>query len=258
MTLGCTAALTACGGGGSGDSGAEQSAATPASAPVATPTKRTTALPLIVLLRGDSTNYGSHPGENTGSVPNQTPNNPAALMQTDFDILFGPGVVKVVNAAEPGSTIEDDLYGTGPYTAGPLQAVLPGTGASVVVTNAELNDASYGVDPSLYQTYLETWVRTVQTAGMVPVIEEPNPTCIAPIGSNGARTIDAAYIDVQHTVSLQFNTTVLPVYNAFVAQSNWQSLLQADCEHPTDAGYEFKEGQYMTNLYPIVKAMLGR
>jgi hypothetical protein len=250
MTLGCAAALSACGGGGSGDGSAEKT-------PIAAPTRQAAGTPLIVLLRGDSTNYGSHPGENNGSVPNQTPNNPAALMQTDFDILFGPGVVKVVNAAEPGSTIEDDLYGTGPYTAGPLQAVLPGTGASIVITNAELNDASYVVDPSLYQTYLETWVRTVQTAGMVPIIEEPNPTCVPPIGSNGARTIDVAYIDAQHAVSLQFNTTVLPVYNAFLSQSNWQSLLQADCEHPTDAGYEFKEGQYMPNLYPIVKRLLG-
>ena len=45
--------------------------------------------------------YGSHPGVDNGSVPAQTPNNPAALMQTDFDILFGPGVVTVIDRAEP-------------------------------------------------------------------------------------------------------------------------------------------------------------
>lgn len=256
VSMGC--ALSACGGGG-GDpasAGASQDVSAPA---ITAPTNKTTVLPLIVLLRGDSTNYGSHPGENNGSVPNQTPNNPATLMQTDFDILFGPGVIKVVNSAEPGSTIEDDLYGTGPYTAGPLQSVLPSTGASVVITNAELNNASYGVDPSVYQTYLETWVRTVQAQGKVPVIMEPNPTCVPPLGANGARTVDQPYVDVMHSVSTQYGVTVLPVTNAFLAQPNWQTnLLQADCEHPTDAGYEFKEGQYMPNLYPIVKSLLGR
>lgn len=266
-TILVAAMLSACagcgGGGGGGPSDSTPSGTAPASPPVASapPAAAPPALKktFVVMIRGDSTNYGSHPGDTCDGAPNQTCDNPAALMQTDFDILFGKGVVQVVNRAEPGSTLEDDLNGTGPYTAGTLASELSTSNADIVLTNAELNDATYATPIGQYQANLEQWVAIVRAAGKTPVIEEPNPTCMTgygSIGANGARTTDQPYIDAQHAASLAVNVTVLPVTDAFLAQTGWQALLQADCEHPADTGYEFKEGQYMKNLYPIVAAML--
>lgn len=268
LIAGLSMALAACGGGGgSGDSGAPKpsapvAASAPSSASGAIASRYTTAnghaLPLVIMLRGDSTQYGSHPGESCDGVPNQTCANPSALMQTDMDILFGAGTVHVINRAEPGSTIEDDLYGTGPYTSGPLASELAANKADIVITNAELNDATYKSDPTTYGTFLSTWIRTVRSYGKTAIVEEPNPTCIGPVGSNGARAIDSPYLDQIHEVGTQLNVAVLQTYDSFLQQANWQNnLLQADCEHPADAGYEYKEGQFAKNIAPIVSAMLA-
>lgn len=212
---------------------------------------------VTVMIRGDSTNYGSHPGVNCGAVPGQTCANPAALMQTDFDILFGQGVVTVIDRAEPGSTLADDLNGNLPYgELGPLASELSKQYADIVITNSEINDYTHST-PQQYQANLTQWVDTVRAAGMLPIVQEPNPVCLTLPSGTSARD-DSQYLDSMHTVSLLDNVTVLPVYNPYLAQPGWMTTLQADCVHPQDSGYEFKEGRYMANLAPIIKAMLGR
>lgn len=249
-------ALAACGGGG-GSSPTTATATTLYTTPWGTFPNYTH---LTVCLYGDSTNYGSHPGVNNGNVPNQTPNNPAALMQTDFNIVFGPGVVTVIDRAEPGSTLADNLNGTGPYTEGGLAQELASNASAcnIVLTNSEINDANTFTTDQ-YQTNLVQWVATVRQAGMLPVVQEPNPICLTLPTGTVVRPIDASFVDVQHSVSLSQNVTVLPVYNAYFNQTTpWVTTLQPDCVHPEDDGYEFKEGQYAVNLMPIAQVLLGR
>lgn len=282
MSLGCAATLSACGGGGGGgdnsqsaSSSAQQSSGS-AKQPAGSDTTtcknvidsngNTFCVPInlpsapkthiTVMIRGDSTNYGSHPGMNCGSVPAQTCANPTALMQADFDILFGPGVVTVVDRAEPGSTLADDLNGNMPYgELGPLARELSQQYADIVITNSEINDYTHAT-PQQYQANLTQWVDTVRAAGMLPIVEESNPVCLTRPSGTVARD-DSQYLDAMHSVSLLDNVTVLPVYSSYLAQTNWPTTLQADCVHPQDSGYEFKEGQYMRNLYPIVKTLLA-
>lgn len=258
-------ALTACGGGGGSNASSTASGpVTPASTPAATPPASSPSVTppsppkrLVVMLRGDSTNYGSTPGVNNGNVPNQTPANPASLMQADVNLLFGSGVVTIVDRAEPGSTLADDLNGTGPYTDGPLASELAHTTVNVVLTNAELNDATYGVPLGTYVAELDQWVATVRSAGAVPVLMEPNPTCLGTPGK-ALRALDEPYVQAMHAVGAHLVVTVLTDYDAFLELTPaWQGYLQADCEHPTNAGYEFKEGRYMTALYPVLKALLS-
>lgn len=212
---------------------------------------------VTVMIRGDSTNYGSHPGVNCGAVPGQTCANPAALMQTDFDILFGQGVVTVIDRAEPGSTLADDLNGNLPYgELGPLASELSKQYADIVITNSEINDYTHST-PQQYQANLTQWVDTVRAAGMLPIVQEPNPVCLTLPSGTSARD-DSQYLDAMHAVSMLDNVTVLPTYNSYLEQTNWTATLQGDCVHPMDSGYEFKEGQYMSNLYPIVRALLER
>ena len=103
--------------------------------------------------------YGTHPGQMNGSVPDQTPNNPAVLLQADFDAVL-PGRVTVINRAEPGSWLQEDLGGTGPYTAGTLAAELKANpDVAIVITNSEINDYTFS-NPADYFTYRNLKNRT--------------------------------------------------------------------------------------------------
>jgi lysophospholipase L1-like esterase len=225
------------------------------------------------MLRGDSTMYGSHPGEYNGNVPDQTPANPTALMQADFDKAM-PGLVTVIDRAEPGSYLANDLDGTGPYTSGTLAHELAANpSVNLVVTNSEIVDYTLSTVTE-YGKNLATWISTVRAAGMTPWIEEPNPVC-AVWSANATRSAadflacldsvrgaapqerdDGAFLTAQRTIERRMATNAIPLYDAFLAQPHWMNLLQADRMHPTDEGYRFKEAQAFRYLEPAVEAML--
>lgn len=264
LTLISVAMLSACGGGGGGGGGggnggsggtaaAPSPAQTPTPTPVSTPTKKGV-FPILVMVRGDSTNYGSFPGKTCNGAPNQTCANPPALMQTDFDIEFGPGVVKVINRAEPGSDLSNDLNGTYPYTMAPLASELATSDSDIVITNSEINDQDR-FTPEAYKGNLTQWVKTVQQSGKIAILEEPNPTC--GVGVKDAFADPGVYVQRMRDVGVEQGVTVLPLYNNFVVQPNWTALLQGDCVHPLDSGYEYKEGQYMKTLMPIITKMVA-
>jgi hypothetical protein len=213
------------------------------------------------MLRGDSTMYGSHPGEYNGNVPDQTPTNPAALMQADFDALF-PGRVTVINRAEPGSWLSNDINGTGPYTAGTLaQELAANPSVDIVVTNSEVVDRTFG-SASDYRNNLATWIATVRAAHMIPWIEEPNPVCrtwlLKPWWNAPPLRDDREFLSIQRSVVHAQNVASIPLYDAFLAQPDWTLLLQIDCTHPADAGYRFKEARAFKYLEPLVAQMLAK
>lgn len=230
---------------------------------------------VTIMLRGDSTMYGSHPGEYNGNVPDQTPANPAALMQADFDALL-PGLVTVIDRAEPGSYLTNDIDGTGPYTSGTLaQELAAHPSVNIVITNSEIVDYTLST-PAQYGKNLATWISTVRAAGMTPWIEEPNPVCAvwsynaprsasdflaclnsAP-GAPPQQRDDTAFLSIERSTVHETNAATIPLYDAFLAQPNWMGLLQSDRMHPADAGYRFKEAQTFKALEPAVKALLGK
>jgi lysophospholipase L1-like esterase len=230
-------------------------AASAAAAPAATPAPALRHV--TIMFRGDSTMYGSHPGQKNGNVPDQTPNNPAALMQADFDAML-PGMVTIINRAEPGSWLGEDINGLAPYTAGTLAEELAANkSVNIVITNSEINDYTFS-NPADYRKNLATWIAIVRAAGMTPWIEEPNPTCgvvacAAPVPRNVS-----AFLAAMRSVTHASGVPLIPMFDAFLAQPDWTHLLQADGVHPTDAGYAVKEAQAFGSLLPVVRAMLGK
>lgn len=212
---------------------------------------------VTIMLRGDSTMYGSHPGQKNGTVPDQTPNNPAALLQADFDAML-PGLVTIVNRAEPGSWLGEDLNGTGPYTAGTLaQELAANKTVNIVITNSEINDYTFS-NPADYGKNLKTWIATVRAAGMTPWIEEPNPTCGVVACARPVPRDVAAFLLPMRSIARASGVPLIPMFEPFLAQPNWTQLLQPDGVHPTDEGYEVKETQAFASLLPAVRAMLGK
>lgn len=204
---------------------------------------------IVILMRGDSTNFGFNP-QDYPVVPNQTPNNPTVLMQRDMDATFGAGRVIVVNGARSGTTLSNDISGLGDWPS--LPTMLAQYKPDIVLTNSELNDRNTLGDGQ-YKSDLIQWIQIVQAAGARPVLQEPNPVC--PTLMPGRN--DSAFVQDMNDVAAQMNVTILPNYTTWFPQPVWwAAYLQNDCIHPTDAGYASKEAQYFKNLAPIVTAML--
>lgn len=255
MTLGC--ALSACGGGGS----------SPAPVAAAAPAKQAVQLPIKVAWRGDSTDWGVC----TALPPTyRCSPTPAQLAQADFDKALGAGVVLVVDQSAPGSTLKQDLTGTGEFaataygTGQPLATVLAGVDqdASIVVTNSEINDQLVEQDtPDAYQTDMQNWITTVQAAGKTPVILEPNP--VAPTALNapsddGSWINALAYVAAEHTAAAMYGVAVAPLYNAFIDVPQWNLVyIGPDGVHPNAAGYAYKEQQYFPTLLAVANKVLG-
>ena len=210
---------------------------------------------VTIMLRGDSTMYGTHPGQNNGAVTDQTPNNPPALLQADFDAML-PGRVTVINRAEPGSWLQEDLEGTGPYTAGTLAAELAANPTvTIVITNSEINDYTFS-NPADYRNNLKTWIATVRAAGMTPWFEEPNPTCGVVACARPVPRNVTAYLSAMRSVARTTGVPLIPMYAPFLAQPDWTQLLQRDGVHPTDEGYAVKDTQAFGDLLRAVRSML--
>jgi lysophospholipase L1-like esterase len=231
--------LSACGGGGGGSSPIAQAAAQ-------TPTPKH----ITILMRGDSTNFGFDP-QDYPVVPNQTPNNPTVLMQLDMDATFGAGRVTVIDAAQSGTSLSDDINGAGDWPS--LSTVLVQYKPDIVLTNSELNDRNTFTDAT-YKANMINWIQIVQASGARPILQEPNPTCPNILVPRN----DQAFVQDMDAVGVQMSVTVLPNWSTwFPTPEWWVPYLQNDCIHPTDAGYASKEAQYFKNLEPIVASMLS-
>jgi hypothetical protein len=228
-----------CGGGGSG------SGSSPVTSAAAQPAPKH----LTILMRGDSTNFGFDP-QDYPVVPNQTPNNPTVLMQRDMDAAFGAGRVTVIDAARSGTTLLDDINGSGDWPS--LATVLTQYKPDIVLTNSELNDRNTFTDAA-YKANMINWIQLVQASGARPILQEPNPTCPDILVPRN----DQAFVEDMNAVGLQMSVTVLPNWSTwFSTPTWWVPYLQRDCIHPTDAGYASKEAQYFKNLAPVVASLL--
>ena len=269
--------LTACGGGGGDGSSATPTASAPASSvpaasnPVAvTPPvktflnfhKITHALPIVIAVDGDSTNFGCESDYTPACLAGRS-FDPTVLMQADFDKELGKGVVKVLTLAIPGSTFMYDLQTGGPVTV-PLATRISQLGVvpDIIISNSEINDQYVLKEyPPEYITWADAWVKTVVAAGSMPILEEPNP--IASVGYNisGENGSDDMVAAVATYAKAQ-NIPVLPTYEAFKNYPLWNltedqgGLMGSDDVHPNPKGYAFKESNYFPPLLTIVKSMM--
>ncbi|WP_126283524.1 SGNH/GDSL hydrolase family protein [Burkholderia stagnalis] len=191
---------------------------------------------------------------------------PAQLMQADMDAAFGPGVVAVIDGSIPGSTLTSDLNGTAPSVA-PLAsrlAALP-IHAHIVITNSEINDQYVlGENVSTYSSWVKKWIGVVTAYGAVPVYAEPNPICRSDMNVIDPSTGTNALVYAAGQAFLAAGGTVLPnlaAWENYTTPPNarpWNiAFMSSDCVHPNQAGYRFKEANYLPALVPLVKRILA-
>lgn len=229
MSLGCTAALSACGGGGGGAPATTSKAITPA------PTPRE----IVIDANGDSTIYGL---QIFNGAPRQSPNNAPVLLQADL----GDGVA-VINHGVPGSQAKQAIAGTEPYYSTPLAGWIGADGAQIVIGNWAIND-SVGSTTNEYAAALTEFVQAVRAAGKTPILEEPNPVC-----DISHSNLDA-YVSIMRTVAQQQNVPLIHQYDYVKSLTNWQAML-SDCVHPTDALYALKAQREADIIGPIVEKL---
>jgi lysophospholipase L1-like esterase len=224
MSLGCSAGLTACGGGG-GSSPATVSQSVPAPAE-----------PVAIDFEGDSTYYGT---QMINGVVTRTANNPPALLQQ----LFGTGVA-VTNSAAGGATVVEALNGIAPRYATTLSARLQTLKPQYVVSNFAINDSLHEAE-SDYLSGLAAWIATVRANGATPILEEPNPVC-----DGKAPNLDQYVYDLRQ-VAAQQGATLIAQYDYIKSLPAWETML-TDCVHPTDALYQIKAQREYAVLKPLV------
>lgn len=262
--------VAGCGGGGGG---APTTAAVPAAAiapqtPASTPVAQKISLPIKLAWRGDSINWG-HSLDSLCATGQRCSPTPAQLEQNHLNTQFGAGVTLVVDQSAPGSTIKQDLTGTGYFAANeygngqPLATVLATTdqGYSLVINDSEINDQLVeGDTPDEFQTDVQNYITTVQAAGMVPIFVEPTavaPTAINSPGENGTWIDATAYVTAEHAAAAMYGTAVAPMYSAWINYLDWNVvLLGADGVHPTSLGYTFRETQLASTIDAAVQKLL--
>ncbi|MBW9102963.1 SGNH/GDSL hydrolase family protein [Paraburkholderia phenoliruptrix] len=222
-------ACTGCGGGGS--DGPTPAAQVKKVAPVA------------IDMEGDSLIWG-YTGMNNG-VPVQSTNSPPKVVQTILQEKFGPTVTTLNNAVN-GTTVANSLYGQG-YPA-PFPNRVGSIPAQIILSDYATND-SVQLSLADYTAALIQWVQNVKSAGKLPVLEEPNPSCAAKHASLGQ------YRDAMVSVAHQQGVPLITQYDYILSLPDWQSMLQPDCTHPTDALYLIKAKREAEQLAPIVQSL---
>lgn len=228
-------ALAACGGGG---------AAPAAPAPSEVPVQRA-ATPITVDAYGDSTMYGS-----TLGMPPPTSQNPVNEPVVAQGLLNGAlgGGVTVVNNGVPGSFLMAVLNGGNAYYAESLPVRLSKSPARVVIGNYAINDSNVET-PDTYRLLLNYFVDTIQQAGKIPVLEEPNPVC------DYAHPNLDAFVVIMREVAAARSVRLVAQYDAIRALPNWQANLP-DCVHPNADLYRFKAQREATQIVDIVQAAM--
>lgn len=226
-----TGALFGCGGGGGGPENA--------AAPVHVAKKT-----VVIDMEGDSLIWGAVGMINGVAV--QSPNNPPTVVQALLQSSLGP-TVTTLNNAVPGTTVANSLAGQG--YPGPLATRLASNQAQIVLSDYAMNDCVQ-LSLSDYTDGMNQWIQDVRAAGKIPVLEEPNPS-YAPKHANLG-----AYRDVMVSIAKQQNVLLITQYDYILSLPNWQSLLQTDGTHPTDALYKIKAENEAAQLRPLISSLM--
>jgi acyl-CoA thioesterase-1 len=245
MALGC--ALSACGGGGgSGGSPAPTAAA-------ATPLPVTAA----VNTWGDSTMVGWM--ADSAGVFSIT-QLPSIDMQADLQTQFGSGVTVTTNAVG-GTTLQEALIGNSALYPQSLVQVLAAHGEyRVILENYGINDRA-ATTPAYFEQELTQFIASVEGAGRVPVLEEPNPLCdpSKPPANNVEFPGDAQgdpvilpYVQAVDDVAARYGVPLVKTYYLDKQLPNWCALLSDGEVHPGPVLAQYEAKNRAAVLAPIV------
>jgi lysophospholipase L1-like esterase len=242
ISLGCVAALTACGGGGGGSPQSTAASSQPAPPPKT----------VLIEMYGDSTTQGQDVLAQDGSVTKASePNALQSLLQGRFG-----STVTVSNQGVSGTEASQLLNGTDSVHPSWLNQ-MAASKAQIVTLNFALNDAYYSViatpghdqeTPSQFADTLTQLVKIARAAGKQVVVFEPNPVT-EPIRS----PILGQYVSAIQQVARAENIAIVGEYESMLVLPNWQSLL-ADTLHPTESGYQRKAALEFPVLAPLVES----
>ena len=132
-----------------------------------------------------------------------------------------------------------------------LAHVIGKSDARIVVENFALNDAGF-ITRDEYAENLRTFVKIVQSAGKIAVLEEPNPVCKS---DEQAARLDE-YVATLRTVANETKVPLIPQYDALKAKSGWQALLR-DCIHPGPVIYQLKAEAQIMALKPLLSSQIA-
>ncbi|WP_257030475.1 SGNH/GDSL hydrolase family protein [Paraburkholderia bryophila] len=176
-----------------------------------------------------------------------TPDNAPYNMAASLAAQLIP--VTVSNQGVSGAELSDLIAGRHGYAQSWAQT-LPSLNARIAVANYAINDLGRGDEtPELYGQYLAAWVDSVRAAGMIPVLEEPNPVC-----RPGYENLPA-YVGQMDSVAAQKNVPLIDQYSYLLSLPNWQGML-SDCMHPKPEMYEIK-GKREAQIIGPIAASLG-
>lgn len=227
MSVGCTTALTACGGGGGGSATTNVQASAPTPKPIAA----------TVNTWGDSTMVGWMAGADGVFTITQ---NPMKYLRADLQAQFGPGLTVTDNAIG-GTTLQQALLGNSALYPQSLVQVLAAHGEyAVIVENYGINDRAT-TTPEYFEQELTQFVASVEGAGRIPVLEEPNPLCdpTKPQADNVEFPGDAQgnpvilpYVLAVDNVASGYGVPLVKTYYLDKSLPNWCALLSDGEVHP--------------------------
>jgi hypothetical protein len=168
------------------------------------------------------------------------------ILQSLLRAQLGSGIT-VQNNGMVGGAAFQSVGGIGHYTM-TLAQRLATNPAQIVLANYAINDSVERTTTS-YLNDLTSWVNTVRAAGKVAVLEEPNPTC------STTHTNVGAYVQIMRYVAQTMDVPLIQQYDYILSLPNWESMMSADCVHPTDALYAIKAQREYEALEPVVKSM---
>lgn len=165
---------------------------------------------------------------------------PSIDLQANLQARFGNGVTVTTNAVG-GTTLQQALIGNSALYPESLVQVLAAHGEyKVVLENYGINDRAT-TTPAYFEQELLQFIASVEGAGRVPVLEEPNPLCnpAYPPSENVEFPGDAQgdpvilpYVQAVDDVASQTGVALVKTYYLDKALPNWCAMLSDGVVHP--------------------------
>lgn len=191
--------------------------------------------PVVIGSIGDSTTWGFSSTEASGRVAITEPEAlQAALHGTAIVRNFGINMSTANVLLQGGKITYDDVLATN-------------RDVRIMIINYGINDAFIG-DIGAYRKSMTSLITKSLAAGIVVVLEEPNPSCLA----NRARLPE--FVAAMDALAVEYRLAVIPNYRVILKQPNWKQSLP-DCLHPTQALYLLKAAEATKVIRPIVEKL---
>lgn len=166
-------------------------------------------------------------------------------LQADLQSRFDSTVTVVANSRS-GATMKNMLEGTGfPQT---YAQYLANDKSQIVIENFAINDAGKEL-PDEFGQYLANFISLTLSAGKIPVLEEPNPSCLA-----DGSIYQSPLVPIIQRVATTYNITLIS-QSAYLASLPGYCSMLTDGTHPTTALYDIKAQREADALAPIVEKL---